>query len=339
MMFPSADLYALTADPVVELDLDGRTIRTTFLDKPFWRRHRALSLPFMPIAWWFVGRRRYDLVITSHHAFAHSNRLVKEDGRHLAYVHSPARYVWSPEIDERGSGLASMPIRGIFKFLDRRFSKGVDSYAANSSAVAERISRFWKRQAEVIHPPVRVEYFGLADQSMPTRDFVLGFGRWIPYKNLHRVIEAADLAGMPVKIAGRGSDVSRIVAAAAVARVPVEIINSPDDLELRELYRNAACLVFPTDEDFGIVPVEAQAAGTPVVAPGVGGALDTVKDGVSGVLTDGCEARQLAAGIAEAVKLEAGTVRASVSDFSSDSFNAKVKVWVRESLRQEKVTR
>src|SRR5262249_4538705 len=156
----------------------------------------------------------------------------------------------------------------------------------------------------VIAPPVRVEYFGHRNIDQPSRDYLLGVGRWVGYKNMHRVIEVADRVGLPVKIAGRGPDRDRIVAAPANAPVALELIESPSDDKLRVLYRNAAALVFPTVEDFGIVPVEAQAAGTPVVAIGAGGALDTVVDGKSGVLTEDGSIQQLAEAVVAALDLE-----------------------------------
>jgi len=219
-MFPTADLYALSREPSVHLNVNARGIKTTRLDTAFWRGHRAATLPLMPLAWRSLGAGGYDLVISSHHAFAHANRLAAPNGVHLCYVHSPARYVWSPEIDRRGANPALKPIRAALKNIDRRLAQQVTAYAANSSAVADRIHRFWRREALIIPPPVRVEFFGERPTGDRTRDYVLGVGRWIGYKNLHMVVKAADLAGMPVKIAGRGPDSSRIRAAAAAARVP-----------------------------------------------------------------------------------------------------------------------
>jgi glycosyltransferase involved in cell wall biosynthesis len=333
-MFPTADLYALSREPGVELDIDSREIHTTFLDAPSLRSRRALTLPLMPLAWRRLRAPSYDLVISSHHAFAHANRLAGPNGIHLCYVHSPARYVWSPEIDERGASPLLRPVRALLKGVDRRAAKGVTAYAANSTAVAQRIQRFWGREAIVIHPPVRVDYFSEPSPMPPTREYVLGFGRWIPYKNLHLVIEAADVAGMPVKIAGRGPDKSRIVEAASRARVPVQLIESPSDDEVRELYRNAACLVFPTVEDFGISPVEAQAAGTPVIAPAAGGALDTIQDGTTGVLVASLEHARVAEAIRACSQLDPEDCRENAESFTRAVADRKLLTWALSSLRQ-----
>jgi glycosyltransferase involved in cell wall biosynthesis len=331
-LLPDADLFALSVKPGVELDVGGRAITTTALDTDRWRDRRGLTLPVMPWAWRQLGRRDYDVVITSHHAFAHANRLTRPGGTHLAYVHSPARYVWSPDIDERGRGAALAPARALLRRVDRKASGRVDAYAVNSVAVADRVREFWGRESTVINPPVRVGFFSKGRVSTPRRDYVLGVGRWIPYKNLHLVVEAADLLGMPVKIAGRGPDRSRIEAAAAAASVPVSLIESPDDNELRDLFAHAACLVFPTVEDFGMVPVEAQAAGTPVVALAAGGALETVVDGVSGAFAADSNPGTIAAAANRAMTLDPAGPASNAELFSQQAFENAVAAWIVEAL-------
>jgi glycosyltransferase involved in cell wall biosynthesis len=326
-VFPTADLIALSHEPGVHLALAGRRVQTTFLDRAGLRNRRSLTLPFMPVAWRALGKSKYDVVVSSHHAFAHTNRLA-DVGIHLSYVHSPARYLWSPEIDERGAAWYFRPGKCALRSIDLAASKRVTAYAANSTAVAERIQNFWGRDATVIYPPIRVDFFGEVAAKPPTRDYVLGVGRWISYKNLHRVIEAADLAGMPVKIAGRGPDKSRIVTAANAARVPVELIEAPSDDVLRDLYRNAACLVFPTVEDFGIVPVEAQAAGTPVVAVAAGGALDTVRDGRTGFLVAESAPEVLSERILDVGSIDSLECRRNAARFARAEFDARMQDWV-----------
>jgi glycosyltransferase involved in cell wall biosynthesis len=331
-LLPDADLFALSVKPGIDLAVGERTITTTVLDTDRWRDRRGLTLLAMPWAWRQLGRRDYDVVITSHHAFAHSNRLTRKGGTHLAYVHSPARYIWSPDIDERGGGAALAAARALLKRVDRRASRRVDAYAVNSVTVADRVRRFWARESTVISPPVRVDFFSKSRVDSPRRDYVLGVGRWIPYKNLHLVVEAADLLGMPVKIAGRGPDRSRIEATAEAASVPVEIIESPDDNELRDLYTNAACLIFPTVEDFGMVPVEAQATGTPVVALAAGGALETVVDGVSGAFATNSNPDTLAAAARRAMTLGPEGPARNAERFSQQAFGDAVASWIVNSL-------
>jgi glycosyltransferase involved in cell wall biosynthesis len=279
-----------------------------------------------------MGKADYDVVISSHHAFAGSNRLA-DGGVHLCYVHSPARYVWTPELDSRGSSPALTVARSALKQIDRRAAQRLTSIAANSTAVADRIRRFWDRDARVIHPPVDTEFFapGDADHAMTLPEgFLLGFGRWIPYKNLDIVIKVAELVQRPAVIAGGGPEGDRLRQLAAAARVPVTVIESPSQVEVRELLRRAAVLIFPTDEDFGIIPVEAQACGTPVVAPARGGALETVVDGRTGALTDSLSAAALADEVDRAVGLDAAAIRQHAMSFSYVRFEAETRTWVAE---------
>jgi glycosyltransferase involved in cell wall biosynthesis len=325
--FENADLFALSVNPKIRLEVDNRPIATTWLNHPMLRERRGVTLPLMPLAWRGLGKAKYDAVISSHHAFAHSNRLAAQGGVHLSYVYSPARYVWSPEIDERGSSALLAPMRSFLKSVDLRAVARVTAFAAISAEIANRIEKYWNRPAVVIHPSARVEYFRPTSGVATQRGYVLGVGRWIPYKNLHLVIAAASIAGMPVKVAGRGPDKPRIVAEAERAGVPVELIESPSDEQLRELYQGASVLVFPTMEDFGIVPVEAQAAGTPVVALGAGGALDTVIDGVTGVLTASVDPVELAAGIEAAMALNPADCMRNAENFSRARFQVKIRDW------------
>lgn len=333
-VYPDADLFALSLRDGVDLNVGDRAIETTFLNHRYLRDRRGITLPLMPLAWQQLGRRNYDLVLTSHHAFAQANRLVDPvHGTHLVYVHTPARYVWNPELDARGASRMLAPVRHALRAIDRRASLGVHAYAANSRAVADRVKQHWHRECTVIAPPVRVEYFGERSDLPATRDYVLGVGRWVSYKNLDLVVEVGDKVGLPVKIAGRGEDKARIVAAAEVARIPVQLIESPSDEVLRGLYRNAAVLVFPTVDDFGIVPVEAQAAGTPVVAPRRGGALDTVLDGVTGILTADLDPVSMAEAAVAAMGLSEAACREHSNEFSRARFKERLVAWVSDQTR------
>lgn len=325
-VFPKADLYALCREPELQLDLDGRALRTTMLDRAFFRERLGIALPLMPMAWRVMGVGKYDAVLSSHHAFAHSNRLTV-DGPHLTYVHAPARYVWTPEIDPRGASRAARLAGRPLQWVDRAAAARVTSYAANSEEVAARIARFWNREAIVINPPVRVGYFAAGADRAGSREYVLGVGRWIGYKNLHLVVEAGAQAGLPVKIAGGGPERDRIAAVAAAMKVQVDLIERPTDDELRQLYQRAAVLVFPAVEDFGIVPVEAQAAGTPVVAIRQGGARETVMDGVSGILTESVDVGELAAGIRAAIGMDPQACQRSAQRFSEERFRERLQAW------------
>jgi glycosyltransferase involved in cell wall biosynthesis len=329
--FPEAELHALTSEPGVDLGLPGRSITTTFLDRKALRNRRNLTLPLMPLAWRALGRGAYDLVITSHHSFAISNKLADPvRGRQLAYVHSPARYLWTPEIDVRGAGFTKTAPRALLRGIEKRAAQGLAGIAANSATVRERIRTYWDREATVIHPPVRVEYF--AEAFTPSLDlpdeYLLSHGRWIPYKGHMLAIDTAERLGIPLIISGQGPDEMRLRERAFSARVPVTLAKRPSDAEVRELMSRAVALLFPVEEDFGITPVEAQAAGTPVVSLRRGGSLETVRDSISGILVDEATPEALAAATTTAMGLSADACRTNSLQFSGDTFLQKVRAWV-----------
>jgi glycosyltransferase involved in cell wall biosynthesis len=163
---------------------------------------------------------------------------------------------------------------------DRRTANRVDRYVAISHYVAGRIGRYYNRQADVVYPPVDTEFFQ-PDGRVPER-YLLIVSALVPYKRIDLAIDAARLAGLPLRIIGQGPDEDRLRAHAAGA--PVDFLGHQMDAEVRALYQAASAVVLPGEEDFGLVPVEAQACGRPVVALARGGALETVRDGVTGVL-------------------------------------------------------
>ena len=329
-LLPTADLHALTWTPGVSMDTDGRQVRTSVLDRPAAREHRAATLPLMPLAWRLAGRSQdYDVVITSSHA-AVKGFWPGRSALHLSYTHSPMRYVWLPELDDRGSGSPVHSLaRAAGRAWDRRASRWVDSFAANSTEVAGRIDRFYERPARVIHPPVAVDRPSTAASSAPRRG-ALVLSRWIPYKRIDLAIEACVLVGMPVTVAGSGPQ--RHVVEELAQRHPglVDVVHAPSDQQVRDLMARARFLVFPAHEDFGIVPVEAQAAGTPVVGLDAGGTRDTVIDGVTGALAASQTAQSFADAIerlpAPAASVEA--CRTNARRFTPDQFATGIASWL-----------
>ncbi|WP_432835546.1 glycosyltransferase [Dactylosporangium sp. CA-092794] len=305
--------------------------RESWLARTPLRHAKPLALPVMPLAWRTLTREDFDVVISSSHAFAHTVKMGSaEHTRYLSYIHSPARYVWSPDFDGRGSGgLLTVPRRAL-QAADVRLSRHVHSYAANSREVQARIRRFWNRDARVINPPVDVAYFAEAPaaQRAQERGYLLGAGRWIPYKNFDLIIAIADAARMPLVIAGSGPEEERLRRAAAAARVPVTFEHQPSRERLRELYWGARALLFPAHEDFGIIPVEAQACGTPVLGVRRGGLLETVVDGDTGFLIDSMDPADYAAALQHLDKLDNHRIAAHAWNFSTDVFKANVAAWV-----------
>lgn len=327
--FPAADLYAMTVTPGVELDTAGRPIRTTFLDRlgPL-RDRRGATLPLMPTAWRGAGRgERYETVISSSHACAKGFRPGRS-ARHLCYVHAPMRYVWNPEIDGRGAHFAAAPVRAAFRRWDRRSTRWVDSFAANSTAVAERIRDYYGRHATVIHPPVDTAFFAAAPDE--EREGLVTLGRLIPYKGHDTAIRVAADLRLPIKIVGRGPEERRLRDLAREVGADAEFVVGASDREVRSAVASSRLLVFAAVEDFGIVPVEAQAAGTPVVGPALGGILDTVRDGVTGAHATDTSVAAIRSACERALGLPdmASACRAHASRFGTERFRREVRQWV-----------
>jgi glycosyltransferase involved in cell wall biosynthesis len=214
--------------------------------------------------------------------------------------------------------------------MDVRMSRHVHAYAANSVEVRNRIRRFWKRDAEVIHPPVDTDYFSaIALAEQPTsRDYLLGVGRWIRYKNFDLIIEIADRAKLPLVLAGSGPEEAALRRAAAKVRVPVRFEVRPDRARLRQLFWGAKALLYPAHEDFGIVPVEAQACGTPVIGLDRGGLRETVVDGETGYLVRGLDAAAHAAMVPLVDGLARDALAKRASAFGRNAFADRMSAWL-----------
>ncbi|MDQ4131957.1 MAG: glycosyltransferase [Actinomycetota bacterium] len=333
-VLPTADLYALSRDRAVDFAFGDREVTTTFLDRvgPL-RERRAWQLPLMPVAWRYVTRSSYDLVVTSSHACA-KGFWPGRNALHLCYCYTPMRYVWLPGLDERRrvDGATRVAARAL-RSWDLASTRWVDEFAAISSAVQARIHAFYRRDARVIHPPVDTDYFTPGEGRR--REFALAVSRMVPYKRLDVVIEACHSLDYPLVIAGSGPDEQRLRRLARRLRANVTFVVGPSDQELRNLYRTARVAVFPADEDFGIVPVEAQGCGTPVVALERGGSVDIVVPGETGVLvreqTEECFRRGIEAALTR--RFDESRCRNNAERFSRDRFRAEFGAWVRDSLR------
>jgi glycosyltransferase involved in cell wall biosynthesis len=248
-------------------------------------------------------------------------------------VHTPARYAWFPELDDRASGNpAARALGAHIRRMDRRAAARVVGYAANSEATRQRIAQVWGRDARVIHPPTDLSRFEGLRPTEGATPYLLGLSRFIPYKRLDFVIEVAEAAGMPAVIVGSGHLEATLRARAAAARVPVRVVTDADDTQVVRLLADATALVYPAVEDFGLVPVEAMAAGTPVLALDVAGTKETVRDGVSGYLLPSLDAPAWAERVAALDRLDPEAVRRRGHDFGVPAFRRQVEAWIAEEI-------
>ncbi len=339
--FPEADLLCLWSD--VENRYPGRELTETWLARTPLRRSKAAALPLVPATWRNRRPGGYDWALVSSHMFAHHVSFSDQpsDFRKYVYVHSPARYLWNPELDARGQGLLPRLASPALRALDRKRAQEAVSVAANSEFVRDRVRSTWERDAGVIYPPVDVERISRTERwadvlepsdagqlaALPDQ-FVLGASRFVSYKCLDLVIEAGEVAGLPVVLAGAGPEESALRERGARASVPVRVLRSPSDPLLFALYQAALAFVFPAVEDFGIMPVEAMAAGTPVVVGPVGGARESVEDGVTGVVAESTAAHALAEAIESCVGLSPTDCVRRARRFGTDVFDRELRSWV-----------
>ena len=324
-MFPAAPVFTLFHFPGSQNpEIEAREIRTTFLQKlvsPA-RNYRTLFPLFFAAAetWDLSG---FDLVISTSHCVAKNAK--KDAGAfHLCYCHTPVRYLHD-QFDDYFRGrpapvvFAARLVRAPLAAWDVATVPRVDAFLANSENVRARIARLYRREAVVVPPPVDTDFY--APGPKRERHGLLIVSALAPYKRLDDAIAAAKARRIPLTIAGFGPERRRLE---ALAGETVVFADTPDDTMLRELYRSAEAVLMPGEEDFGIVPLEAQACGTPVIALGRGGALETVRDGETGVLTrePGPDALLGALDRLRSLRLDPAAAAANAARFSREAFRA-----------------
>jgi|HubBroStandDraft_2_1064218.scaffolds.fasta_scaffold00559_9 glycosyltransferase involved in cell wall biosynthesis len=327
-MFPQAELFTSVYDPAPwPAQITERQVHSSFLSRiPGATRHYPKLLPLMNRAFRSFDLSGFDLVLSSSHACAKNVR-TPPHALHVCYCHTPMRYAWEEGFLEgeevsRALRLALPPLLARLRRADLAGAAGPDVFVANSRHVADRIERYYGRSAEVVHPPVDVEHF-LAVQRQEPYDYYLIFGRVVPYKRVDLAVAACARLGRTLKVAGAGRALDAVRATAGEG---TELLGKVSERERDTLLGGARALLFPGEEDFGIVPVEAQAAGVPVIAYGVGGAAESVLDGRTGVLF----AEQTAAGLAaaierfEALALDRALIRENAMRFGQDRFRAEM---------------
>jgi glycosyltransferase involved in cell wall biosynthesis len=328
-MFPRAELFTSVYDPAPWPEIiTERPVHASYLNRiPGARAHYPKLLPLMTRAYRSFDFSRFDLILSSSHACAKNIR-TPPGVLHVCYCHTPMRYAWDESLLEgeeigRATRLA-LPL--MLRRLRRQDVEGAaspDVFVANSHNVADRIRRYYGRTAEVVNPPVDVAR--LLTLPRDPGDHYLVFGRVVPYKRVELAVAACARLGRHLKVAGDGRAMAS-VRAAATGHHRIELLGRVDDAERDALMGSARALLFPGEEDFGIVPVEAQAAGLPVIAYRVGGASETVLDVETGVLFDEQSALGLAGAIErfESLELDERVVRANAERFGRERFRSEM---------------
>ncbi len=284
-IFPAAPIYtSIYAPERVDPAFQHMDIRTSFMQNfPLVKKHHQPFLPFYPFAMERLDLRGYDLVLSSSSAFA-KGVITRPETMHICYCHTPMRWCWNYDEYVEREHLGSIA-RNILPFFitglrvwDQTSAMRVDHFIANSPVVAERIKKYYRRDAVVIPPPVEANRFPF-DPSTTPEDYFLSVGRLIPYKRVDLAIEACNRLQLPLVVSGSGRDLERLQ---RLAGSTIRFVGRLSDTEILHYYTHCRALLFPGEEDFGITPLEAQASGKPVIAYGAGGALASVIDGVTG---------------------------------------------------------
>lgn len=283
LAFPQADIFTLFnfLTPEEEKLFRGSKITASYLNKlPKVKKYYRKLLPFCPLAIESFDLSSYDIVISSSHVVA-KGVITGPDQPHISYVHSPARYAWDltheylnqTKLDRGIKGYLARSELSKFRIWDYRTANGVDHFIANSNFIRKRIWKVYRREAEVIYPPVDIERFAFSERK---EDFYLAASRMVPYKRLDLIAQAFALTPhIKLVMIGDGPEMPKIKEIADKVS-NITLLGYQENSVLMDHMQRARAFVFAAEEDFGIVPVEAQACGTPVIAYGAGGALETV---------------------------------------------------------------
>jgi glycosyltransferase involved in cell wall biosynthesis len=342
--FPDAALFTLVHVPgSVSPTIERMHPRTSFVQHfPAVKRLYRAYLPLFPAAVEQFDLDGFDFVLSISHCAVKS--VIRAPGAtHVCYCLTPMRYAWD-QFDayfgrERMGTVGSAVMRGVMSHMarwDRGTANRADRYVAISHYVAGRIRRYYNRDSTVVYPPVDTTFFTPATTPGHGERYALLVSALVPYKRVDIAIDAARLADIPLRIVGDGPDRARLERAAAEHGVSsTTFLGRRSDEEIRELYRHAAVTLLPGEEDFGIVPVEAQACGGPVVALARGGATETVIDGKTGVLVEDSSAAAFADGIARATSAsyDRTAIRRHAEKFSRERFVKEIASLVGPSAR------
>jgi glycosyltransferase involved in cell wall biosynthesis len=337
-LYPEADIYThvYDADAFKDSVISHHRITESFISKlPFAKKMYQNYLPMMPLALEQFDLSDYDLVISSESGPAKG--VIPAPGQpHICYCHSPMRYAWDMYHEYRNrcgwlKRFLMIPLLHYIRRWDQLSSMSVSHFVANSSFVAGRIKSFYHRDADVIHPPVDFDEFQLSGKE--PEDYYLLLGQLVPYKKADIAVKAFNESGRRLKIVGEGEQFEELK---KLANSNVELLGRQPFGDIKHLLANCKALIFPGVEDFGIVPLEAMASGRPVIAFKKGGALETVKENLSGLFFE----EQTEASLNSAIDFFEGqvelfdpqSIRDYVESFSKDNFKRQIDQFVERTL-------
>jgi glycosyltransferase involved in cell wall biosynthesis len=335
-LYPDAPVYTSIYDPAA-MPAEYRTwdIRTSWMQRlPGWRRAFRAYFPLYPSAFESFDLSGYDLILSSSSAYA-KGIIPSPTAVHICYCHTPMRFAWRTEayVEREGIGgllriLMSLLLTNLRQW-DVSNAPRIDQFVANSREVAGRIKRYYGRDSVIIPPPVDLPPYA----PQPPGDYYLAGGRLIPYKRLDLVVQAFNALGLPLKIFGDGRDRARLE---AMAGPNITFLGYVSEQQRRDLFANCRAFVFPGEEDFGITPLEAMAAGRPVIAYAAGGALDSIIDGKTGRFFHEQSAAALAAAVGQthADQYDADAIRRHAEGFAREVFLARMRQLIEERLRE-----
>jgi glycosyltransferase involved in cell wall biosynthesis len=339
-LYPEADLFSLVEFLPDELKyfIHHKSVQTSFIQKlPFANPKFRQYLPLMPMAIEQFDLSAYDLVLSSNHAVA-KGIITNPDQLHICYMHTPIRYAWDLQQEYlRGAqlnrGIRSFFVQLVLHYLrlwDFASASRVDHFVANSHFVARRIWKTYRRPAQVIYPPVAVDRFQPKSQR---EEFYFILSRFVPYKRVDLVVEAFTRLGLPLVVIGDGANWKQVK---ALAGANVQLLGHQSDAIVVDYMQRCKAFVFAAAEDFGIAPVEAQAAGAPVIAYAKGGVTETVISGKTGVFFLEQTVESLVEAVlrfeSEANTFDAEVIRQNAERFSPEKFRQQFSEFINEKM-------
>ncbi|MWB93805.1 glycosyltransferase [Flavobacterium sp. GA093] len=319
--------------------LNGKKVKTSFIQRlPTAKQNHRKFLQLFPLAIEQFDLKDYDLIISSSSSVAKGVRTQKNQ-LHICYCHSPMRYAWDLQdqylkdsgLDKGLKGIYAKYVLNKIRKWDVTNSDNVSFFIANSKFIAERIRNIYNRESTVIYPPVEVDFFTLEENK---EDYYFTASRLVPYKKTQLIVEAFNqLPHSKLIVAGDGPEFDKLQ---KIANNNIEFVGFVDNKQLRKYLQKAKAFVFAAEEDFGIIPVEAQACGTPVIAFAKGGALETVIKNQTGVFFEEQSAQQIKEAVLtfEKLKFEPKTIREHATKFSKQRFEKEIKEFIENKYKQ-----